>query len=97
MNWKIELGQVTTGHGAALLGPTLLAVATGTMTWMQALPLLAGGVILVLWPENATLSDQVKTLVTDAMKIYGTVATPPAPPATPVTGAPTAGQPNAAP
>jgi hypothetical protein len=64
---KIEawVRQVTTGHGVAVLGPTLLAVGTGQMTWLQALPLLVGGIALVLWPENTALQVAVKATVTD--------------------------------
>ena len=51
-NW---LGQVTTGHGAMILGPTLLAAFTGQMTWLQALPLIVAGIVGLLWPENTGL------------------------------------------
>ena len=39
------IGEVTTGHGAMIIGPTLLAVSSGTMTWPTAVPFLVAGVV----------------------------------------------------
>jgi hypothetical protein len=67
MNFSLKhwIGQVTTGHGVMILGPTLLAVAGGTMTWETAVPLLLAGVVGLLWPENTTLKTAVQAAATD--------------------------------
>lgn len=67
MNFNVNswLGQVTTGHGAMILGPTLLAAASGTITWSTAVPLLAAGVVGLLWPENTALQTATRTVATD--------------------------------
>ena len=59
------IGQVTTGHGAMILGPTLLAVASGTMTWQAAVPLVVAGAVGLLWPENTSLKTSAQTVATD--------------------------------
>jgi hypothetical protein len=59
------IGEVTTGHGAMILGPTLLAASTGTMSWLTAVPLLGAGIIGLLWPENAALKSATQTVATD--------------------------------
>lgn len=67
MNFSFSdwIGEVTTGHGAMILGPTLLAASVGTMSWPTAVPFLAAGVIGLLWPENTTLKSAVQTTATD--------------------------------
>jgi hypothetical protein len=62
-NW---LGQVTTGHGIMVLAPTLLSLASGTISWSVALPLLAAAIVGLVWPENAGLQGAARTIVTDA-------------------------------
>lgn len=64
---KLEawFGQVTTGHGVSLIGGILLAVVSGQMSWSAAVPALVGGVVLMLWPENTSLSAAVSKLGTD--------------------------------
>ncbi len=59
------VGQVTTGHGAMILGPTLLAAAGGQMSWAQATPLLIAGVIGLMWPENTALKTAAQNMTTD--------------------------------
>jgi hypothetical protein len=59
------IGEVTTGHGAMILGPTLLAASSGTMSWSTAVPLLGAGVIGLFWPENAALKSATQTVTTD--------------------------------
>jgi hypothetical protein len=59
------LGQVTTGHGVMILGPTLMAVSSGTMDWPAAVPFLAAGVIGLMWPENTALKTAAQTAVAD--------------------------------
>lgn len=67
MNFSFSdwIGEVTTGHGVMILGPTLLAAASGTMSWPTAVPLLAAGVIGLLWPENTALKSAAQTAATD--------------------------------
>jgi len=69
------LGEVTTGHGAMIIGPTLLAVSSGTMDWPTAVPFLAAGVIGLLWPENTALKSAAQTVVTDAENLIAAYRT----------------------
>lgn len=66
---KIWLGQVTTAHGMMVLAPSLLAVMTGQMTWQTAAPLLAAGLIGLMWPENKTLQTAVQTMAKDGVTL----------------------------
>jgi hypothetical protein len=52
------MGEVTTGHGAMVLVPTLLAVASEVMTWETAAPLLAAGIIGLIWPERRSSAPE---------------------------------------
>ena len=67
MNFSFSdwLGEVTTGHGAMILGPTLMAASSGTMDWPTAVPFLAAGVIGLFWPENTALKAAAQTAATD--------------------------------
>jgi hypothetical protein len=48
------IGEITTGHGVAILASTLLAILSGTTTWVAGAPLLLAGIIGLVWPENKT-------------------------------------------
>ena len=67
MNFDLStwIGQVTTGHGAMILGPALLAAASGTIDWKTAVPFLAAGVIGLLWPENTPMQGAARTVASD--------------------------------
>ena len=89
-NW---LGQVTTGHGAMIVGPTVLAVLSGQMTWTTATPLLVAGAVGLLWPENTALPAQAQTATADLETLVKSViaAGKPGPvPTAPVAAAPSA-------
>lgn len=78
------LAQSTTGTGLSALFAYLAAVASGSMTWVQAMPLLVGGLVGLAWPEDAGLKSaaeettlSIERLV-DAYRIglqHGTAAT----------------------
>lgn len=51
------LAQSTTGTGLSAIFAYLAAVASGSMTWMQAIPLFVGGLVALAWPENAGLKS----------------------------------------
>jgi hypothetical protein len=65
------IGEVTTGHGAMIIGPTLLAVSSGTMTWPTAVPFLVAGVVGLLWPENTALKSAAQTAAADVEALIG--------------------------
>lgn len=67
MNFNLStwIGQVTTGHGAMIIGSTLVATSSGTMSWPTAVPFLAAGVMGLLWPENLRLQDSTQKVATD--------------------------------
>jgi hypothetical protein len=69
------IGEVTTGHGAMILGPTLLAAASGTMSWSTAVPFLAAGITGLLWPENTALKGAVQTTATDVEAVVAAYRT----------------------
>jgi hypothetical protein len=62
---KSWLGEVTTGHGVAVLASTLLAVLSGTTTWAAAAPFLLAGLIGLVWPENTALQTAAQAAATD--------------------------------
>ena len=66
MNIKAWMTQVTTGSGGAAILGTLSAVASGTITWQQAIPVIVSGVALIAFPENQGLANSAATLATDA-------------------------------
>ena|GEM_PF-1318094 len=66
---KSWIGQVTTGHGAMVIVPTLLAVLSGTMSWQIAFPLLVAGTVGLIWPENTVLQSAAQTAASDLEKI----------------------------
>lgn len=51
------LAQSTTGTGLSALFAYLAAVASGSMIWVQAMPLLVGGLVGLAWPEDAGLKS----------------------------------------
>lgn len=67
------LGQVTTGLGATVLLPTVLAVLSHQMTWETATPLIVGSVVGLLWPENTGAKSAATQLATDAVKDAPTI------------------------
>lgn len=71
---KTWLGQVTTGAGAMLLAPTLLALLAHQMTLAQAIPPLAAGVIGLIWPENKKLGAEVQSVTAQAVQLAPAVA-----------------------
>lgn len=62
MTIKSWLGQSTTGTGIAAILASLGAVASGALTWQQALPLAIGGLAGVIWPENTGLNAQASAI-----------------------------------
>jgi hypothetical protein len=66
---KSWFGEVTTGHGVMVLSGTLLSVLSGGMTWAGAAPLLAAGVIGLIWPENTALQTAGQAVATDVVGV----------------------------
>lgn len=63
------IGQSTTGHGFAVVAGTVITALQGTISWTVAAPLIVGGVIGMLWPENTPLQTTATTLATEAVKL----------------------------
>jgi hypothetical protein len=63
---KTWAGEVTTGHGVMVLSGTLLGILSGQIPWSGAAPLMAAGVIGLIWPENAALQAAGQTVATEA-------------------------------
>lgn len=61
MNFSNWFGQATTGAGFATLLGAASSVASGAVTWQHALPLIVGGVVGLVWPENTKLQSSVGT------------------------------------
>ncbi len=55
------LGQSTTGAGFATLIATVGSVATGTLSWQHAVPLVVGGLVGLIWPENTGMQATAST------------------------------------
>jgi hypothetical protein len=71
MNIGSWFGQATTGTGFATVLAAFCALATGALNWHQAVPVLAGGVAGLIWPENPALKAAAQQAVADV----GTVVT----------------------
>jgi hypothetical protein len=65
------LRQATTGAGFSALVGTVIAVASGQLTWQAGAPLIVGGLLAIAWPEKPGLSADAEAVVTDAVKVYG--------------------------
>ena len=93
------LGQVTTGIGALIAAPVVIALLTRQITLDQAVPGIVAAVIGLIWPENKQLAASAQTVASDAevlipqlLTAYRTglqhgaqgVAPPPAPTPAPV-------------
>jgi hypothetical protein len=64
------LRQATTGAGFSALVGTVIAVASGQLTWQAGAPLIVGGLLAIAWPERPGLSADAEAVVTDAVKVY---------------------------
>jgi hypothetical protein len=60
------LGQVTTGIGALIAAPVVIALLTHQITPDQAVPGIVAAVIGLVWPENKALAASALTVATDA-------------------------------
>lgn len=76
------MGQVTTGHGFAVVAGTVTSVLTGAVSWPMAIPALIGGGILMLWPEQTGVANQAQTAAALTEKVAQAIVSlglPPAP------------------
>ena len=60
------LGQVTTGIGALIGAPVVIALLTSQITLHQAIPGIVAAAIGLIWPENKQLAASAQTLASDA-------------------------------
>ena len=60
------LGQVTTGIGALIAVPVVMALLTSQITLGQAMPGIVAAVIGLIWPENKQLAASAQTLAAGA-------------------------------
>jgi hypothetical protein len=60
------LGQVTTGIGALIAAPVVIALLTSQITPSQAVPGIVAAVIGLMWPENRQFAASAQTLASDA-------------------------------
>lgn len=58
-------GQITTGIGAVLATPTVIALLSHQITWQEAIPPLVASIIALVWPENKALAASGQTTATD--------------------------------
>lgn len=93
----------TSGQGISVLLAAATAYTSGAMTWQAALAAAAGGIALIVFPQNQQLASVVQTTTLDVEKVvdayrlglsHGSTllaalpaALPPAPVATPVPAA----------
>lgn len=68
-------GQKTTGVGISALLAALAGVAAGTMSWQQAIPLLIGGLVGILYPENPQMKAAAQTAAADVEAIVAAYRT----------------------
>jgi len=60
------LGQVTTGIGALIAAPVMIALLSGQITLDQAIPGIVAAVTGLIWPENKQLAASAQTVASDA-------------------------------
>lgn len=75
MTLKQWLGQTTTGAGFATVLAGAGSLATGTIGWQQALPLLMAGIAGLIWPENSALQAAAKQTAADAEAVIAAYQT----------------------
>lgn len=59
------LGQVTTGIGALIAVPVVIALLTHQITLEQAVPGIVAAVIGLVWPENKALAATALTVASN--------------------------------
>jgi hypothetical protein len=64
--FKSWLGQVTTGIGALIAAPVVIALLSSQITPEQAVPGIVAAVIGLIWPENKQLAASALTVASDA-------------------------------
>lgn len=64
---KTWFGQVTTGIGALIGAPVVIALMTHQITLDQAVPGIVAAVMGMIWPENKQLAGSAQTLAADAV------------------------------
>lgn len=80
MKFSDWFGQATTGAGFATLLGAASSVASGTVTWQHALPLIVGGVVGLVWPENTSLQSAVGGAASSVESILSAIQNAPQPP-----------------
>jgi|WetSurMetagenome_2_1015567.scaffolds.fasta_scaffold13380_6 hypothetical protein len=65
--------QVTTGTGVSAILAAVTAVASGQLTWTQAAPVIVGGVVAIIWPENKPLQSASQSAATDLVAAAPTI------------------------
>ncbi len=63
---KSWLGQVTTGIGALIAAPVVIALLSSQITLNQAIPGIVAAVVGLIWPENKQLAASAQALASDA-------------------------------
>lgn len=58
-------GQVTTGVGALVGTPAVIGLLTHQLTPEQAIPLIIGSIVGLIWPENKALASSATATATD--------------------------------
>ncbi len=72
--WILQPSSVA---GISALFGTVFAVLTHQMSWAQALPVLAGGAVAVVLPDNSVVKADAQSLAADVVKqIIPAKATP---------------------
>ncbi len=66
---KAQATTSTTGIGASGIASTLAALATGHLTLEQAIPVLIGAALLILFPQNTALAPAAQQAATDIEKV----------------------------
>ncbi len=80
MKFSEWFGQATTGAGFATLLGAASSIASGTVSWQHALPLIVGGVVGLVWPENTSLQTAVGGAASSVESILSALHTAPQPP-----------------
>ena len=73
-----RLREPTTVTGLSALVGTAAGAMSGAMSWQAAVPLLAGGVVAIVLPDNTSAQAAIQHVTADMVVAEQAIASPPA-------------------
>lgn len=73
---KEHLGQKTTIVGLSAIGGAAMGAVNGELTWQAAVPLIVGGVVAMVLPENPTAQTAIVSAATNIVNAEQSIVQP---------------------